>query len=81
MTIADEITREVIFTDYNCREDARIEVVVTLHAGKPVSMVRHPEYQTAKPLALDDMREPDLLRSYAACFAAAAEEMERMARP
>lgn len=76
MTIANEITREVVFTDYNCQENVRLEVVVMQHNGKPIAVARFPNGPGA--LVLDDIAEPDVLRSYAACLNAAADEMERM---
>lgn len=75
ISIVDEITREVIFTDYHCAEPLRVEISVTQHQGRPVATMRIPEGTTA---IVEDIREPDLLRSYAACLLAAAYEMERM---
>ena len=78
MTIADEITREVVFTDHNCAETVRIEVVVTLYQSIPIANVRMPKYPTASFPGSDDIKEPDVLRSYAHCLLKAADEMERM---
>lgn len=78
MTIADEITREVVFTDYECANDARIEVVVTVAASSPLCNIRMPAFPTANFAGADDIKEPDLLRSYAHCLLKAADEMERM---
>lgn len=78
MTIADEITREVVFSDHACSIDARIEVAVSLHNAKPIANVRMPKYPCIHLATFQDVTEPDLLRSYAACLNAAADEMERM---
>ena len=78
MTIADKITREVVFTDYECSNDARIEVVVTVAASGPLCNIRMPAFPTANFAGADDIKEPDLLRSYAHCLLKAADEMERM---
>lgn len=70
MTIADEITREVVFTDYNCSESVRPAVCVQIAHGRPVATITRqlPE----------EVAEPDVLRAFAACLNAAADEMERM---
>lgn len=78
MSIQDEITREVVFTDYNISNDYRIEVVVSMHMGKPLANFRMPEYPNQQRRLPDDINEPDLLRSYAHAMLAAADEMERM---
>lgn len=78
MTIADEITREVAFTDYECADSARIEVVVTMAASGPLCNIRMPAFPTASFPVADDIKEPDVLRSYAHCLLKAADEMERM---
>lgn len=78
MSIQDEITREVVFTDYECSNDARIEVVVTKAASGPLCNIRMPAFQTASFAGTNDITEPDLLRSYAHAMLAAADEMERM---
>lgn len=79
MSIQDEITREVVFTDYDIRNDYRIEVVVSMHmGGKPHASFRMPEYPNQQMRFPDDINEPDLLRSYAHAMLAAADEMERM---
>lgn len=78
MTIADDITREVAFTDYSISNDYRIEVVVSMHMGKTLAIVRMPEYPNHKAGFPDDIAEPDLLRSYAHAMLAAADEMEKM---
>lgn len=78
MSIQDEITREVVFTDYGCSNDARIEVVVSMSDGKPVVNIRHPMYPNVSMAFADDIKEPDLLRSYARSMLAAADEMEKM---
>ena len=78
MTIADEITREVVFTDYECADSARIEVVVTQASSGPLCNIRMPSFPAASFPGADDIKEPDLLRSYAHCLLKAADEMERM---
>ncbi len=78
MSIADDITREVAFTDYSIRNDYRIEVVVSMHLDKLLALVRMPEYPDHKTGFPDDITEPDLLRSYAHAMLAAADEMEKM---
>lgn len=78
MSIADEITREVVFTDYECANDARIEVVVTKTASGPICNIRMPSFPTASFAGADDIKEPDVLRGYAHCLLMAADEMERM---
>jgi hypothetical protein len=78
MSIADEITREVIYTDHNVADDARIEVVISMHQGRPVANIRVPKFPIADWPTASDIREPDLLRSYAHCMLQAAEEMERI---
>ena len=78
MSIQDEITREVVFTDYGCSNDTRIEVVVTLRDGKPEANIRHPMHPNISLAFADDIKEPDLLRSYGYLMLAAADEMERM---
>lgn len=78
MSIQDEITREVVFTDYNISNDYRIEVVVSMHMGKPQANVRMPEYPNHKTGFPDDIAEPDLLRSYAHAMLAVADEMEKL---
>ena len=76
MSIADEITREVVFTDYVCAESARIEVCVTVAANGPIANIRMPAFPNASFVGSDDIKEPDLLRSYAHCLLKAADEME-----
>lgn len=78
MSIADDITREVAFTDYSISNDYRIEVVVSMHMGKPLAIIRMPEYPNRATGFPDDITEPDLLRSYAHAMLAAADEMEKM---
>jgi len=78
MTIADEISRAVVFTDYERTNDARIEVLVTVAASGPFCNIRMPAFPTASFVCADDIKEPDLLRSYAHCLLKAADEMERM---
>ena len=74
MSIEDEITREVRFTDYGVRTDIQHVVAVTKgHDGKPVAIVRAPWID-------GDMDEPGMLRSLAACLNAAADEMEGAGR-
>ncbi len=78
VTIANDIAREVVFTDYNCNEDNRIEVCVSISHGKPVANICLASGKTSFLIGPDDIKEPDLLRSYAHTMLAAADEMERM---
>lgn len=66
------VTREVVFTDYDCREDARPAVSLSRRAdGGLVALV----LLTPGSIPHEET-EPDMLRSLAACLMAAAEEME-----
>jgi len=78
MTYINTTHREVVFTDYECSNDSRIEVVVSMDGGPPIANIRHPMYPTASLAFADDIKEPDLLRSYAHAMLAAADEMEKM---
>lgn len=78
MTIADDIIREVAFADYSISNDYRIEVIVSMHMGKALAIVRMPEYQNRATGFPDDITEPDLFLSYAHAMLAAADEMEKM---
>ena len=78
MILAEEITREVVFTDFNCADDSRIEVVVSQDGGSPFCNIRMPAYPDASFCGADDIRYPEVLRSYAQCLLMAADEMERM---
>ena len=78
MTIADEISREVVFTDYGCSDKARIEVVVSKTGSGAIANIRMPAFPSASFVGCDDIGEPDVLRSYAHCLLKAADEMEAM---
>lgn len=66
------VSRDIVFTDYAVREDSRHTVTIATRLdGTPAAILNinwHDQEQT----------EPDMLRSFAACLLAAADEMERM---
>lgn len=76
---ANSISREVVFTDYECDDKVRMEVRLNSANGALFAAAVMPGADgTDKYIVFDDVSEPNVLRSYAHCLLAAAEEMEKV---